>query len=65
MYITPRKDFRGRPLGGGATPARVALWRPRYPFFKAIFTLFAHRMPGLGGDGGKKAPGGRVLAKFP
>ena len=33
MSITPWKDFRGRPLGGGAAPARVALWRPRNLFF--------------------------------
>ena len=33
MSITPRKDFRGRPLGGRAAPARVALWRPRNLFF--------------------------------
>ena len=39
MSITPRKDFRGRPLGGGAMPARVA----RCFVFWRIFELFTHR----------------------
>ena len=39
MSITPRKDFRGRPLGGGAMPARVA----RCFVFWRAFELFAHR----------------------
>ena len=38
MSITPRKDFRGRPLGGGAMPARVA----RCFVFWRIFELFTH-----------------------
>ena len=63
MSITPPKDFRGRPLGGRAAPARVALWRPRN-LFLAVFTLFAHRMPCLGREGGKKARVWRVLAIF-
>ena len=39
MSITPRKDFQGRPLGGGAMPARVA----RCFVFWRMFELFAHR----------------------
>ena len=40
MFITPPKDFRGRLLGGGAVPARVA----RCSVFFRIFLLFAHRV---------------------
>ena len=40
MSITPPKDFRGRPLGGRAAPARVALWRPRNLFFLQFLQWF-------------------------
>ena len=33
------KNFRGRPLGGRAAPARVALWRPRNLFWQFLRCL--------------------------